>query len=44
MYGEVQTTGREEHGRVRKRDPLDQAAGVDLSDLAILQENLNIKA
>jgi hypothetical protein len=42
MGGEVQTAGREEHGPVRQRDPLDEAAGIDARDLAVLEQDLNI--
>ena len=43
MCGEVQTAGREKHSPVRKRDPLDEAAGVDVSDLAVLEQDPNIE-
>jgi hypothetical protein len=43
MCDEVQTTGREEHGPVRKRDPLDEAAGIDKRNLAVLEQDLNIE-
>ena len=43
MCDEVQTAGREKHGPIRKRDPLDEAAGIDVGDLAVLKQDLNIE-
>jgi hypothetical protein len=43
MCGKVETAGREEHAPVRKRDPLDETAGIDVRDLAVLEEDPEIE-